>query len=296
MHRITVGIGQHTHHSDDGGATWVESLREIPGKHAPIVRGTVNLTRLPSRPRETVWDLVSVLPHGFGVAVNHEATGANASRQSEPSTLANVFRTHDGGQTWHEHELKVKWRLTGLLRRAAMSWPVEEFTSLVLVQPDTVVLSWEDPWIYDGARSHVIYSHDRGELWRYRCLGHTNPYLVADYSGSLLALNDGFFLESVDAGAKWAKREFAVEQPPGVQREKVNLLRHAVFVELNIALALLVHWKRGASHAPAHVGLLHTSDNGTHWRHVHVFDGPDVGDVNERHMLTLQVECSPPAN
>ena len=54
MREITVGIGQYTHRSEDGGATWVKSLREIPGEHTPIVRGTVDLTRLPSRPRETV--------------------------------------------------------------------------------------------------------------------------------------------------------------------------------------------------------------------------------------------------
>jgi len=184
----------------------------------------------------------------------------------------------------------VNWKLTQIMRRWTVSWPVEEFTSLVLVQPDTVVLSWEDPWIYEGAKSHVIYSRDRGESWRYHCLGYTDPTLSADHSGRLLALNDGFFLESVDGGAQWAKREFAVEWPSDHEHEKVNLLRHITFVEPNIALALVVHWQRGTSYAPAKVGLLHTTDNGTHWRHVHVFDGPDIGDVNERHMLTLHVE------
>ena len=61
----------------------------------------------------------------------------------------------------------------------------------------------------------------------------------ADDSGRLLAPNDGYFLESVDGGAEWSKRELTVEWPPDYQHKKVSLLRH---------------------------------------------------DINERHMLTLEVE------
>jgi photosystem II stability/assembly factor-like uncharacterized protein len=197
-----------------------------------------------------------------------------------------VFRTHDGGQNWHELRLNVRWKLTDIMRRWTAS-PVEQFNSLVLTPPGAVVLSWEDPWLFEGAKSHVLYSGDRGESWRYLSLGHTNPTLVADDSGRLLALNAGYFLESADGGAVWSKREFAVEWPSDHQHEKTNLLRQVMFVEPNIAFALIVHWKRGLNFAPAKVGLVRTTDNGAHWFHVHVFDGPDIGDVNERHMLTL---------
>jgi hypothetical protein len=134
----------------------------------------------------------------------------------------------------------------------------------------------------------VIVSRDRGESWRYLCLGSAN--LAADGSGRLLALNDGFFLESVDGGAQWAKRECSVEWPPGHRDESSNLLRHVVFADPMSAFALLVHWRCGTRFAPTHVGLLHTTDAGARWCHAHVFDGPDVGDVNERHMLTLEVQ------
>ena len=287
MRALTVGIGRHTHRSEDGGATWARSLREVPRKDTPIARGAVDLTRLPSRPGGTVWDLVSVLPDGFGVAVDHEATAASSSRPSEPREVARVFRTHDGGRTWHEHELKVKWKLRQVLRRATLSWPVEEFASLVLSPPAAVVLAWEDPWIYDGARSHVISSRDRGESWRYHGFGCTN--LVADGFGRLLALGGECFLESVDGGAKWARRELTVEWPRGHQPHG-NLLRQVAFVDPDRAFALVVHWRCGTSFAPTHVGLLGTTDGGSHWRHVHVFDGPDAGDVNERHMLTIDVQ------
>jgi hypothetical protein len=41
-----------------------------------------------------------------------------------------------------------------------------------------------------------------------------------------------------------------------------------MFVEPNIAFALIVHWKRGLNFVPAKVGLVHTTDNGAHWFHV----------------------------
>ena len=288
MSVLAVGIGQHVHRSGDGGATWTRSLREVPGRHTPVVRGRVDLTRLPPRPRETVWDMVSVLADGFGVAVNHEAADPDPADPDAPRRLANVFRTLDGGRTWHEQPLDVSWKLTDRMGRWTISWPVEEFTSLVLVRPDTVVLSWEDPWLHDGAKSHVLHSGDRGGTWRYHGLGYANPTLTADGSGRLWVQADGGLLESVDGGAKWSRRAFTIEWPADHQGEKANVLRHIVFVAPETAFALIVHWKRGLSFAPAHVGLVRTTDRGARWSHVHVFDGPDIGDVNERHMLTLE--------
>ena len=56
MREIIVGIGQYVHRSVDGGSTWARSLREIPGKRTLIVRGTVDLAGLPSRPpRALTW-------------------------------------------------------------------------------------------------------------------------------------------------------------------------------------------------------------------------------------------------
>ena len=290
MKVLSVGIGQHLHRSVDGGATWVRALREIPGRHTPVVAGNVDLSRLPHRPHEVIWDAVAVLPNGFGVAVNHEATDRKVVDVDVPKQLANQFRTHDGGQTWHELRLNVNWTLPELLGRWTVSWPVEEFTSLVLVPPDGVVLSWEDPWLFEGAKSHLIYSRDRGDSWRYHGLGEADATLIPVDSGRLWLRGGGCFKESLDGGATWSKREFAVEWPADHPHDKVNLLRHILFTEPNIAFALIVHWKRGLSFRPAHVGLVRTTDDGAHWFPVHTFDGPDVGDVNERHMLTLVAE------
>jgi hypothetical protein len=139
MNEIIVGIGRYAHRSVDGGSTWAKAPREIPGKHTPIVRGTVDLAGLPSRPPGTIWDAVSVLPDGFGLAVNHETTNSGPGSTNAPSSLAHVFRTNDGGRTWREQALKVRWKLTQAIRRATLSWPVEEFTSLALPQPRRIV-------------------------------------------------------------------------------------------------------------------------------------------------------------
>jgi hypothetical protein len=288
MNEIIVGIGQYAHRSLDGGSTWVRTLREIPGRHTPVVCGTVDLAELPSRPPRTIWDAVWVLPDGFGVAMNHEVTDADPASPNAPSSLAHVFRTNDGGRTWHELQLNVRWKLTQAIRRATMSWPVEEFNALVLT-PDTVVLSWEDPWIYDGSRSHMIFSLDHGESWRYNGLGYSYAYLTSDGSGRLMTWIGDFILESSDGGKQWTKRAFTVEWSPEFRHIKANALRHVTFAEPDVAFSLFVHWRHGGSFAPAHVGLLRTTDHGTLWREIQVFQGPDVGDVNERHMLTLQV-------
>jgi len=152
-----------------------------------------------------------------------------------------------------------------------------------------IVLAWEDPWIYDGAKTHVICSKDCGESWEYRSLDYTNPYLGMDYAGRLLALNDGFYMESADGGHSWNKSDFEVEWPDGYDKKRVALIRSLTFIEADVGYGLVVHWPlHSIPYVPA-VGLVTTTDNGVRWKHLHVFDGPNVGDINERHVLDLRV-------
>lgn len=95
MTRFTLGVGQYAYSSHDGGTTWAQSLREMPARVTPIVRGQMDLFRLPPRPEGYYWDFVTVLPGGFGVAVDH-GSKENGSRPAE------VFVTQDGGRQWRQ--------------------------------------------------------------------------------------------------------------------------------------------------------------------------------------------------
>lgn len=278
MIRIRVGIGQHEHSSEDGGTTWSHRLREVPPRHTPVVHGDVDLTRLPPSSKETCWDFVTLLPCGFGVAVDHQ-------RMDGTKAHAGVFVTIDGAEHWHKRDTKPR---LPILRTS--SWKVERFESLAVQTPGVVALAWEDPWIFEGSQSHIICTRDQGESWEYHCLGYANPYLAVDYGGRLLALNDGYYIESRDGGSTWSKSNFNVDWPEGYNKKRVALLRHVSFTEADLGYALIVHWPSGSPRdSLPDVGLLISTDNGMRWNHLQVFEGPNIGDINERHVLDLRV-------
>jgi hypothetical protein len=161
-----------------------------------------------------------VLPGGFGVAASHQAV-------ADGLRAAGVFITEDWGRQWRETDLRVG--SPGWHHNRPASWPVEKFASLALPTPGCIALAWDDPWLYDGSQSHVVCSFDRGESWEYSCLGESNPYLALGPDGRLLALNDGYYLESPDGGRTWTRRDFAVEWPAGYSHRRVALLRQVTF-------------------------------------------------------------------
>src|SRR5262245_49578558 len=120
--------------------------------------------------------------------------------------------------------------------------------------------------------------------------GYTNPYLGFDYDGRLLALNAGYYMESLDGGNSWKKVHFEVDWPEGYDKKRVALIRCLTFTQAKVGYGLIVHWPLDSTGGPPPtVGLITTIDNGMRWKHLHVFDGPNVGDINERHILDLRV-------
>jgi hypothetical protein len=217
MKRFTVSIGQYVYISAEDGLAWNRSLREVPGRHTPVIRGEVDLSCLPPRLDGGCWDFATILPCGFGVAVGFEVL-EHATRK------ADVFITQNGGGQWRS--------IRDRGARTVLSRSVERFESLALSSPNRIALSWDDPWSsFDGSQAHVVCSYDQGESWQYHCLGYTNPYISLDHGGRLLALNDSFFLESLDGGMTWGRRDFVVAWPQGYGHRRVALLRHMTFTE-----------------------------------------------------------------
>ncbi len=277
MVQIIVGIGQHQYCSEDGGRTWSIGLREVPRKATPVLTGKVDIIRLPSRPGESYWDFVTLLPCGFGVAVDHE--------KIDRETLANVFVTADAGLHWEKREAKPH---LPLLRRP--SWPVERFASLAVPSPEVIALAWEDPWLFEWPESHVICSWDQGKSWKYCHLGQSIAWLAVDFEGRLLSLGDSYYVQSRDDGRTWEKSPFELEWSEDYDGRRVALLREVTFTATAIGYALVVHWPTDSiPETSPNVGLVTTADNGMRWRHVQVFQGPNIGDVNERHILSLRV-------
>src|SRR5262245_13083665 len=84
--------------------------------------------------------------------------------------LAGIFVTTDGGRHWVKQDPKPRLPIL-----SSVSWPVEQFASLVLPSVNVIVLAWDDPWLFDGSKSHVICSQDCGESWKIQLPGLYQP-------------------------------------------------------------------------------------------------------------------------
>src|SRR5207249_5049269 len=145
----------------------------------------------------------------------------------------------------------------------------EWFSSLALLSSGTIALAWEDRWLSERPQAHVIYSQDQGLSWAYSSLGVSNPYLALAGDGRLLALNDGYFMETLDLRGVWHKSPFHVEWPTHFDKERVALLRHVTFVSEDLGYALVVHWPTGMiPEIPTEVGFVMTEDGGANWQHL----------------------------
>ena len=282
--RITVCSGQYAHSSLDGGYTWVTALREVPRNDFPVSRGPMNLAGLPQL-KNGACDIATVLDNGFGAVAGHEDNGDTATES--PTSSACLFVTNHAGFSWKRLDVPGL-SPRGLTQSECSSWPPGRFESMLVLAPGTIIVSWEDPWLYDCPMSHLVLSHDSGKSWHYNLLGASNPDLAHDVDGHLLCLNDGYYLLSDDGGATWRREDFHIEWPASYQDKKVSLLRHVVFVDRNLGYALIVHWSNRMS--VSGVGLVVTTDNGRIWKHVSTLPGPNYGDVNSRHALSLRLQ------
>jgi hypothetical protein len=250
----------------------------------PLTRGLVDVARLPQLKNQGSFDFAAVLDDGFGAVTGHENTDCT-DKDASPS-MACIFITNDSGISWKRLDV-TDLSPSGLAQSQCLSWPPGHFEALAILAPRRIILSWEDPWLYDGPMSHVVFSQDGGNSWHYKLLGVSNPYLAHDFDGRLLCLNAGYYLLGDDGGNTWRKEDFQVEWPAAYQDIKMCLLRHVVFADRNLGYGLIVHWSKRTT--ASGVGLVVTTDNGSIWKHVATLPAPNYGDVNSRHALSLRL-------
>lgn len=100
------------------------------------------------------WDFIYLSIGGFGVAVNHKA--GHRGKTNATGIRAGVFITTNPSLHWLKNSLRLSLNSR---MRSMFSWPVEQFHSLAVTRNRTVMLAWEDPWIMEQSRTHIIYSN-----------------------------------------------------------------------------------------------------------------------------------------
>jgi len=265
---------------------WEKSVRILPSRNDPIIVGPVSMSQLPTQPN-LYWDYITVRDK-FGVAVGYEVLEKEDKASKDKDSIAHVFITFDGGTSWEENHLQfTNWIKVKLKQILVPRFPVERFEGLVVTDSGNIGISWEDPWLFEDPKFHLICSSDQGMSWRYNCLGPA--YIFQNFQSQFLIQKKRGLATSKDDGKTWEEYESETVWPKEYHGKKVNWLRHIVFVSNEVAYALVVHWPQDHQGTPD-VGLLRTENSGKKWEHLQIFPGPTNADINARHVLTLTIE------
>ena len=283
---ITIGIGSRQLTSDDEGRSWKEGSRTLPPGTDPRVYGTRDWLGIPVPPG---WSLkeVHVAADGLGLAAGREPVERD---ESGGDSIARFWRTRDAGASWQPIRPTIGfWSRV----RAFGGWPPQDVDSIAVQPGGLMAFAWEDPWLHDGANNHIVLSIDGGDTWRYGRLGHWSTEL-AKGPGPLRA----FGMKSAErfGGAlRGEKSEIDWARPPTHGNEGLPF-RSARFISDTDGFSVVVSFprdenppRRREEMPPPLVGLARTRDGGRHWTVVKTWEGPRDIDINERHVITLDV-------
>ncbi|MDD5095794.1 MAG: hypothetical protein PHV74_15690 [Dehalococcoidia bacterium] len=141
MNIIRVGIGDCLYTGDPGSDHWEVTLREVLPEEFPKISGAIDLSELPHVDNTVRWDFVSGLDNGFGVTVGRLVSPKSGQQLSSRSTPVIFVRSNQRTQ-WQESHPPIK---PSTFLGIPCSDPVQNFTSMVLSNPSSILLSYEEP-------------------------------------------------------------------------------------------------------------------------------------------------------
>jgi hypothetical protein len=278
--RISVGIGTRLLTSEDGGESWTEGTREVPWRAVPRVRG------LPAQGSSGPCDVEGRAPR--------RRTGGRRARRRlrahgvEGQERAGVPRALPADARWrpilaagpsspvHPGADPRRLRLAsreGRLRRRPGRWDagVRLGGSLDLRRTPFA------PRALGGRRALALPPSSRR--------------LHVDRVGSGTAAGHGRQCDRHPRradGCDLAAGPPRLAQLPAGYDGGPSILHETHFLSAHEGLALSVDWHEHGLFPPI-VGLARTVDGGRQWRVSRTWEGPTLGDPNERHVLTLEV-------
>jgi hypothetical protein len=269
---IRVGLGDRLFVRDGEDGEFRAQPRCPAPREAPRLVGVADASMLP-RVSPWTWEVAVVGPGGLGAAAATEPVEGDERRG-----LARFFRTEDAGRSWTE----LGPRLSPLSRLAARGgWPPERVEEAASQEGRLLAFAWTDPWLFDGAASHLLVSHDVGRSWRYRRIPGTVARLARARGEALRVFGVGeAWVETSSGLARHAVRVEDLENP--------CLVRDVVFASPDDARGLVVAFGAGDD---AVASLVRTKDGGRTWCVERSFPASSRGaHLNDRHQVTLDVD------
>jgi len=284
--KIQIDMADKRFVGDERCEKWTELARPVPADDTPCYSGVAAENNVPFDDPRVKWDFIFLSAEGFGVAVNHEKIRNRNDHGG--STLANVFVTTDQAQHWQKNPMHLSWCSRV---RAWFSWPVERYQDLAVTANTTVVLAWEDPWIMERSRSHIIFSNNRGLNWHYRSLKKCNPFVYTMPSGQIICFSNRTRRFSRDGGRHWSSEAIGFNFDDDNADIVFSDIQHVTFISEEQGFALLAKFNKAVTLSrPETILLLKTNSNGSRWSRVAEFSFPrECVSSDPKHILGLKV-------
>ncbi len=269
--------------SEDEGATWNKSAREVPSLKAPVRKEVVTSSDLPdiSEDAGIMWTVMNISESGLGITLAYDSVKAKNL----------VFVTSDSGTTWNERKFSVKSLGDYLKSRLFWpEWPLRELIYDVTIVNEIILVPFQYITVEDRdyPHTHILFTGDQGLSWGYRRIGGDcgRCSLAISGQGHVISPRAGYYMESRDGGDSWQKRCFDIRRPSDYQGDvgkiQDKILDGVVFANSRKGYAQVIH------HNEKKVEILKTMDEGETWEHLTDFQNVE-GHIYGQHHFNLEI-------